>query len=201
MRGAPSTQPPLDATALAEAREWLARASEDLQVAELTRSASPALLGSSAYHSQQAAEKALEAFLTARQSPFHLTHDLVELQGQCRGVDASFDAFGRLRRSRRTRRSSATRADRWLHQPRMLTRHSHSRRMSSTSFAPGWNLDEYCWRCTATRCSIHGLCLPARDLTETREAHARTLFGCYRALEDAAGLDRAFENLSARTQR
>lgn len=86
-------QPPLDATALAEAQEWLARASEDLHVAELTRSASPALLGSSAYHSQQAAEKALKAFLTARQSPFHLTHDLVELQGQCRGIDASFDAF------------------------------------------------------------------------------------------------------------
>src|ERR1700681_4036825 len=82
--------PPFDTTALAEAREWLARASEDLEVAELTRSASPPLLGSSAYHSQQAAEKALKAFLAAHQTPFHLTHDLVELQGQCRSVDDGF---------------------------------------------------------------------------------------------------------------
>jgi HEPN domain-containing protein len=85
--------PPLDPTALREAQEWLGRADEDLQVAELTRSATPALLGSSAYHSQQAAEKALKAFLTARQQPFPLTHDLVGLQGLCRGVDAGFDGL------------------------------------------------------------------------------------------------------------
>jgi len=82
--------PPLNTTALTEAREWLARADEDLQVAELTRHATPALLGSSAYHSQQAAEKALKAFLAARQMPFRLTHDLVELQGNCSSVDAGF---------------------------------------------------------------------------------------------------------------
>jgi hypothetical protein len=62
-------QSPLNTTALTEAREWLARADEDLQVAELTRSATPALLGSSAYHSQQAAEKALrDCFLSGRVS-------------------------------------------------------------------------------------------------------------------------------------
>ena len=49
------------------------------------------LLGSSAYHSQQAGEKALKAFLSAHQSPFRPTHDLVELQGRCSDIDQGFD--------------------------------------------------------------------------------------------------------------
>jgi nucleoid-associated protein YgaU len=41
------------------------------------------------------------------------------------------------------------------------------------------------------------LALPSRDrdLVETREAHAHALFGCYRALADAAGLEQAFADL------
>ncbi len=113
------------------------------QVAELTRSASPALLGSSAYHSQQAAEKALKAFLTARQMRFHLTHDLVELQGQCRIVDAGFDG---LVAAAQTLTPYATQfrypGGRWLHQQRTRTRRLGSRRMSSTSFAEGWGFDD-----------------------------------------------------------
>jgi len=46
-----------------------------------------------AYHAQQAAEKALKAFLTARSTPFRRTHDLVELQQQCEGIDAGFSAL------------------------------------------------------------------------------------------------------------
>ena len=76
-----------------EAGEWLARADEDLRVAELTLRALPPLLGSSAYHSQQAAEKALKAFLAARQVRFRLVHDLVELQTQCEQVDSEFARF------------------------------------------------------------------------------------------------------------
>src|SRR5438132_3190765 len=53
-------QLPPEATPAQEAGEWLARADEDVRVAELTLRASPPLLGSSAYHSQQAAEKALK---------------------------------------------------------------------------------------------------------------------------------------------
>jgi HEPN domain-containing protein len=88
-------QPPAppDPHALAEARDWLARAEEDVKVAELTLRASPALLGSSAYHSQQAAEKAFKAFLAAHQVRFRLVHDLVELQGQCQRVDHDFARF------------------------------------------------------------------------------------------------------------
>lgn len=41
-----------------------------------------------AYHGQQAAEKALKAFLTLRGTPFRLTHDLVELLAQCQALDA-----------------------------------------------------------------------------------------------------------------
>ena len=40
-----------------------------------------------------------------------------------------------------------------------------------------------------------------RDLVETREAHAHALFGCYRALGDAAGLDRAFADLQLALER
>ena len=76
-----------------EAGEWLARADEDLRVAELTLGALPPLLGSSAYHSQQAAEKALKAFLAARQVRFRLVHDLVELQTQCEQIDSEFARF------------------------------------------------------------------------------------------------------------
>jgi HEPN domain-containing protein len=86
-------EPPPDPRAAQEAREWLARAEEDLRVAELTLRASPPLLGSSAYHSQQAAEKALKAFLAARQVRFRLVHDLVELQGQCQEVESEFEQF------------------------------------------------------------------------------------------------------------
>jgi hypothetical protein len=79
---------PLDAPAIQEAGDWLVRADEDLQVPELTLRASPSLLGSSAYHCQQAAEKALKAFLAAHQVALRLTHDLVEHEGQCRAIDA-----------------------------------------------------------------------------------------------------------------
>jgi HEPN domain-containing protein len=81
---------PLDAPAIQEAGDWLVRADEDLQVPELTLRASPSLLGSSAYHCQQAAEKALKAFLAAHQVALRLTHDLVELEGHCHAIDASF---------------------------------------------------------------------------------------------------------------
>src|SRR5206468_659100 len=40
-----------------------------------------------------------------------------------------------------------------------------------------------------------------RDLTETREAHARALFGCCRALEDAVGLEQAFIDLKLALER
>jgi HEPN domain-containing protein len=43
----------------------------------------------SAFHSQQAAEKAAKAFLTLHDVFFHKTHDLNELGGQCAALNAS----------------------------------------------------------------------------------------------------------------
>ena len=44
---------------------------------------------------------------------------------------------------------------------------------------------------------VDPLALPSRDrdIVEAREAHARALFACCRALGDAAALERAFEDL------
>ncbi len=54
---------------------------------------SPSLPDMAAYHAQQAAEKALKAFLTLQSVPFRRTHDLVELQAQCAALDEHFSRF------------------------------------------------------------------------------------------------------------
>lgn len=74
---------------VAEARQWLVKAAQDLQGAELMEQ-SPALLGIAAFHCQQAVEKALKGFLSLHNRPFRRTHDLTELLRQCIGVDAGF---------------------------------------------------------------------------------------------------------------
>lgn len=76
--------------ALREAREWLARAERDLQAARNELTAAAPLPEISAYHSQQAAEKAMKALLTARAVPFPHTHDLVQLQAQCQALEPDF---------------------------------------------------------------------------------------------------------------
>lgn len=64
---------------LAEVREWVQRAMEDLREAEHDLVASPPLVRGAVFHCQQAAEKALKAFLTMHEEPFRKTHDLDEL--------------------------------------------------------------------------------------------------------------------------
>lgn len=63
----------------AEVREWLERAADDLQEAEHDLAAAPPLVRGAVFHSQQAAEKPLKAFLAAHEWPFSRTHDLDEL--------------------------------------------------------------------------------------------------------------------------
>lgn len=55
---------------------WLAKADEDLAVASLLIRAEKRLLSAGVYHCQQAAEKALKAWLTAQAKVFPKTHDL-----------------------------------------------------------------------------------------------------------------------------
>ncbi len=79
----------------ADTRTWLRRAEDDLRAAEIDLAAHPALLGDAAFHCQQAAEKALKAFLTWHDLPFRGTHDRGELGQQCAGLDASIEPICR----------------------------------------------------------------------------------------------------------
>jgi HEPN domain-containing protein len=45
------------------------------------------------FHAQQAAEKALKAFLALHDVPFRKTHNLVELGRQCTALDATLVAI------------------------------------------------------------------------------------------------------------
>jgi len=77
----------------AEAREWLVRAQHDLLAAQALLGTRPTLSDVAVYHCQQAAEKALKAFLFWHDTPFRKTHDLEELGVQCVALDASLDSL------------------------------------------------------------------------------------------------------------
>jgi HEPN domain-containing protein len=76
---------------LAEA--WLVKAEHDLAVARLLVREEKRLLDVAAYHCQQAAEKALKAYLTAREIIFPKTHVLEKLLDLCLSADASFEGL------------------------------------------------------------------------------------------------------------
>lgn len=87
------TQSPDSSSALAEAREWLARADEDLSAADVLLRSTPPHLGTAAYHAQQAAEKGLKAFLVGNNAVFRLTHNLEDLLPSCETLDPGFGQF------------------------------------------------------------------------------------------------------------
>ena len=82
---------PHDVHRVADTRGWLLKAADDLRGAEVDLAAVPPLTGDAAFHCQQAAEKALKAFLAWHDVPFRKTHDLAEIGQQCTAVDASLD--------------------------------------------------------------------------------------------------------------
>lgn len=73
------------------------RAQEDLRGAEIDLAAAPPLLGDATFHCQQAVEKAIKGFLTWHDEVFRKTHDLVELGGQCVGIEPALEPI--LRRA------------------------------------------------------------------------------------------------------
>ncbi|MBV9280678.1 MAG: HEPN domain-containing protein, partial [Chloroflexi bacterium] len=73
----------------AEVREWLERAADDLREAEHDLGADPPLVRGAVFHSQQAAEKALKAFLAAHDRPFRKTHDLDEVGRAVTALDST----------------------------------------------------------------------------------------------------------------
>src|SRR5690348_16953980 len=70
-------------------RDWLRLAQEDLESAELLAT-STRLRATASFHCQQAAEKALKAFLAWHDRAFRRTHALSELVDQCMELDAAF---------------------------------------------------------------------------------------------------------------
>ena len=81
---------------LAEIQEWLQRAAEDLREAEHDLEAAPPLIRGAVFHCQQAAAKALKAFLTTQDYPFRKTHDLEVLGSAVTARDSSLvDVFDR----------------------------------------------------------------------------------------------------------
>jgi HEPN domain-containing protein len=80
-------------TRLSLARDWLAKATEDLELARAAGTLRPPRYGGGLFHCQQAAEKALKGFLFFRSAAFEKTHDLRELLILCRKLEAAFDAL------------------------------------------------------------------------------------------------------------
>jgi len=81
---------PPDDVKLELTRDWLVKVADDLQLAERALSLPP-LPGGAMFHCQQAAEKALKAYLTWHDRSFRNTHNVEELRLQCADVDPSFD--------------------------------------------------------------------------------------------------------------
>jgi HEPN domain-containing protein len=79
--------------AFAEAQDWLLRAQRELLAVERALSGEPVLGDQAAFHSQQAAEKALKAFLTAHDYSFAKTHNLERLVRLCKSIDPAREAL------------------------------------------------------------------------------------------------------------
>jgi len=60
-------------------REWALKARHDLEAAHAVTDRPEPLFDIGSYHCQQAAEKAVKAYLALRDEPFPKTHDLVSL--------------------------------------------------------------------------------------------------------------------------
>ncbi|MBI2440704.1 MAG: HEPN domain-containing protein [Lentisphaerae bacterium] len=81
-----------------EVAAWLQKAENDMRGARIDMEAAPPLIEDALFHCQQAAEKAMKAFLTAHDTLFSKTHDLDELAMACEEIDASLkEALGPAR--------------------------------------------------------------------------------------------------------
>ena len=76
--------------AASEAKAWMTKAWRDLETARRAADGAPPFYDVAVYHCQQAAEKAVKAFLVQHGKPYEKTHDievLVDIAGE---VDAAF---------------------------------------------------------------------------------------------------------------
>lgn len=82
---------PYDPARIADTKGWLARAADDLQAGEQLLSGVSTLPGVAVLHCQQAAEKAMKAFLAWHDEPFRKTHDLREIGEACLAIDPALE--------------------------------------------------------------------------------------------------------------
>jgi len=73
--------------------QWLVKAKRDVLMAERAAHGSPAIPDGAVFHCQQAAEKALKAFLTWNDRTFRKTHQLQELVLRCADIDGEFQTL------------------------------------------------------------------------------------------------------------
>lgn len=76
-----------------EVKAWLYRAGSDLLAARILIEHSALALGPAAFHCQQAAEKALKAFLVYKGVLFDRVHNLVYLLDLCETIEPDFAAL------------------------------------------------------------------------------------------------------------
>jgi len=74
-----------------ETKAWLKKALEDLKAAGSLLRSGGEFSGTVSFHAQQAAEKALKAFLVWHDREFRRTHDLAELGQLCAAADSSME--------------------------------------------------------------------------------------------------------------
>ncbi|MFO7535806.1 MAG: HEPN domain-containing protein [Kiritimatiellia bacterium] len=72
-----------------EVAAWLEKADNDLRGARIDMTAEPPLVDDALFHCQQAAEKAMKAFLVLHDVTFRKIHDLDELATACERIDSS----------------------------------------------------------------------------------------------------------------
>src|SRR5712692_7025195 len=72
-----------DPARAADTKAWLAKAAQDLRRVEILLAVNPPDVEGALFHSQQAAEKALKAFLTWHDVRFRRVHELDVIGGQC----------------------------------------------------------------------------------------------------------------------
>ncbi len=85
---------PPDDPRIEDARAWLAKAELDLRAADLELGTPEAgLWADVVFHAQQAAEKALKAFLAFHDRPFRKTHSIEEVGRACTAIDPTLTAL------------------------------------------------------------------------------------------------------------
>lgn len=80
---------PPDSVLSLEVKGWLKKAALDIRSAGYALTAIPPILSDVVYHSQQAAEKALKAFLVWNNILFRKTYSIEEIGEQCLEVDST----------------------------------------------------------------------------------------------------------------